>query len=103
MHMTMLGESHEGQRDQQGHPNREGGPKLIRFESPRWRTKSSLSPSRALFFMIHIWMERLFDKEANPSGPTSKAIRNQRESSKQVTIQNLSGHCVAVFWAVWDL
>jgi hypothetical protein len=48
MHMTMLGESHEGQRDQQGHPNREGGPKLIRFESPRWRPKSSSSPSQAL-------------------------------------------------------
>jgi hypothetical protein len=47
MHMTMLEESHEGQRDQQGHPNREGGPKLIRFESPRWRPKSSSSPSRA--------------------------------------------------------
>jgi hypothetical protein len=47
MHMTMLGESHEGQRDQQGHPNREGGPKLIRFESPRWRPKSNSSPSRA--------------------------------------------------------
>jgi hypothetical protein len=46
MHMTMLGESHEGQRDQQGHPNRGGGLKLIRFESPRWRPKSSSSPSR---------------------------------------------------------
>jgi hypothetical protein len=47
MHITMLGESHEGQRDQHGHPNREGGPKLIRFESPRWRPKSNSSPSRA--------------------------------------------------------
>jgi hypothetical protein len=44
--MTMLGELHGGQGDQQGHPNREGGPKLIRFESPRWRPKSSLSPPR---------------------------------------------------------
>jgi hypothetical protein len=41
--MIMLGELHGGQSDQQGHPNREGGPKLIRFESPRWRPKSSLS------------------------------------------------------------
>jgi hypothetical protein len=47
MHMTMLGESHEGQQDQQGLPNREGGPKLIWFESLRWRPKSSSSPSRA--------------------------------------------------------
>jgi hypothetical protein len=44
--MTMLRELHGGQGDQQGHPNREGGPKLIRFESPRWRPKSSLSPPR---------------------------------------------------------
>jgi hypothetical protein len=46
IHMTMLGESHGGQGDQQGHPNQEGGPKLIRFESPRWRPKSSLSLPR---------------------------------------------------------
>jgi hypothetical protein len=44
--------------------------------------------------MIHIWMESLFVKEANPSGPTSKDVRNQWESSKQVTVQNLSGRCV---------
>jgi hypothetical protein len=46
--MTMLGELHGGQGDQQGHPNREGCPKLIRFESPRWRPKSSLSPPQNL-------------------------------------------------------
>jgi hypothetical protein len=45
-HMTMLGELHGGQGDQQGHPNREEGQKLIRFESPRWRRKSSSSPPR---------------------------------------------------------
>jgi hypothetical protein len=44
--MTMLGKLHGGQGDQQGHPNREGSSKLIRFESPRWRPKSSLSPPR---------------------------------------------------------
>jgi hypothetical protein len=48
-------------------------------------------------------MESLFDKKANPSGPASKAVRNQQESSKQVTVQNLSGRCVAVFYAVWAL
>jgi hypothetical protein len=56
---------------------------------------------RTLFLMIHIWMEILFDKEANSSGPTSKYVQNQRESSKQFTVQNLSGRCVAVFWADW--
>ena len=39
MHTTMLGD--RGWGDQRGCPNREGGPKLIRFESPRWRPKSS--------------------------------------------------------------
>jgi hypothetical protein len=53
--------------------------------------------------MIHIWMESFFDKKANPSGPTSKDVRNQQESLKQFSIQNLSGRCVAVFWAVWAL
>jgi hypothetical protein len=47
-HMTMLGELHGSQGDQQGHPNQQGGPKLIRFESPRWRPKSSSSPPRNL-------------------------------------------------------
>ena len=44
MHTTMLRD--RGQEDQRGCPNREGGSKLIRFESPRWRPKSSSSPSR---------------------------------------------------------
>jgi hypothetical protein len=80
----------------------------IKFESTS-ESRTSLpwighpGRDRTLFSMIHIWMESLFDKEANPSGPTSKAIWNQRESSKQLTIQNLSGRCVTVFWAVWAL
>jgi hypothetical protein len=44
MHMTILGD--RGRGDQQGCPHQEGGPKLLRFESPRWRPKSSSSPSR---------------------------------------------------------
>jgi len=43
IHTTMLGD--RGRGDQRGYPNREGGPKLIWFESPRWRPKSSSSPS----------------------------------------------------------
>ena len=46
IHMTMLREPYGDQGDQRGCPNREGGPKLIRFESPRWRPKSSSSLSR---------------------------------------------------------
>ena len=41
MHTAMLGEPYGDQRDQRGCPNQEGGPKLIRFESPKWRPKSS--------------------------------------------------------------
>jgi len=48
IHMTMLGEAYGEQGDQRGCPKREGGPKLIRFKSPRWRPKSSSSPSRPL-------------------------------------------------------
>ena len=47
VHTTMLGEWHRDQRDQYGFSNRDGGPKLIRFESPRWRPKSCSSPSRS--------------------------------------------------------
>ena len=39
--MTMLGEPYGDQGDQRGSPNREGGPKLIRFESLRWRPKAT--------------------------------------------------------------
>ena len=48
IHMTMLGESYGDQVGQRGCPKHEGGPKLIWFESPRWRPKSSSSPSRVL-------------------------------------------------------
>ena len=44
---TTIGEWHRDPRDQHGYANRDGGPKLIRFESPRWRPKSSLSSSRS--------------------------------------------------------
>ena len=48
MHTTKHGEWHEDEGDQQGFPSQEDGPKLIRFESPRWRPKnnSSSSPPR---------------------------------------------------------
>ena len=44
---TTLGEWHRDPRDQHRFPNRDGGPKIIRFESPRWRPKSSSSSSRS--------------------------------------------------------
>ena len=41
MHTAKHGEWHEDEGDQQGFPSREEGPKLIRFESPRWRPKTT--------------------------------------------------------------
>ena len=51
MHMTMFGAHWEGGQQgcpsphqeggQQGCPSQEGGPRLIRFESPRWRPKAT--------------------------------------------------------------
>ena len=41
MHMTMFGTWYGGLGGQQGCPSQEGGPRLIRFESPRWRPKAT--------------------------------------------------------------
>ena len=40
MHMTMFGAWDRGEGGQQGCPS-QGGPRLIRFESPRWRPKAT--------------------------------------------------------------
>ena len=45
MHMGKYGEWHEDEGDLQGCSSREEGPKLIRFESPRWRPKNNSSSS----------------------------------------------------------
>ena len=37
MHMIIFGAWDGGEGGQQGCPSQEGGPRLIRFESPRWR------------------------------------------------------------------
>ena len=39
MHTTMFGAWYGGVGGQQGCPSQEGGLRLIRFESPRWRPK----------------------------------------------------------------
>jgi len=41
MHMTMFGAWDGGEGGQQGCPSQEGGPRLIRFESQRWRPKAT--------------------------------------------------------------
>ena len=40
MHTTMFGPWYGGVGGQQGCPSQVGGPRLIRFESPRWRPKA---------------------------------------------------------------
>jgi hypothetical protein len=40
MLMSMRGAWNGEDRVQQGFPSQEGGPRLIRFESPRWRPKA---------------------------------------------------------------
>jgi hypothetical protein len=40
MHTTMVGAWNGVEEVQQGFPSQQGGPRLIRFESPRWRPKA---------------------------------------------------------------
>ena len=41
MHMCKYGEWNEDEGDLQGFSSQEEGPKLIQFESPRWRPKTT--------------------------------------------------------------
>ena len=41
MDMVMVGEWHRVLQEHLGCPNQEGGPRLIRFESPRWRLEET--------------------------------------------------------------
>ena len=41
MHMAKHGDRSEDEGDLEGFPSRVEGPKLIRFESPRWRPKTT--------------------------------------------------------------
>src|SRR6266542_1091985 len=50
--------------------------------------------------MFYIRMETEFHRASNGTGPTSNFHLSQRELSKQVDVQNLSGCCVTVFWPV---
>jgi hypothetical protein len=40
MHTTIIGARNGVEEVQQGFPSQQGGPRLIRFESPRWRPKA---------------------------------------------------------------
>jgi hypothetical protein len=46
------------------------------------------------------WLEAEFHDVSNGIGLRPKFVLSQRESSKEVNIQNLSGCCANTFWAV---
>jgi hypothetical protein len=46
------------------------------------------------------WLEAEFHDASNGIGLRPKFVLSQRESSKEVNIQNLSGCCANTFWAV---
>ena len=54
MHMTMFGAWYGGEGDQQGCPSQEGGLRLIRFESPRWRPKATQVQARLVVQEQHV-------------------------------------------------
>ena len=107
MHMTMFGIWYGGVGGQQGCPSQEGGPRLIQFKSMWWRPKATqvrvylgLQDQSALNWSPKTHLDSVFDKEANPSGLTSKYLRNKQESSKQVSVQNLPRCYDTAFWSV---
>jgi hypothetical protein len=116
MHTTMIGAWNGVEEVQQGFPSQQGGLRLIRFESPRWRPKAiqvrvqfevqkqcpiKRTPGRirSLFWMFYIWLEAEFHKASNGTGLMLKFVPSQRESAKQVDVQNLPGRCANTFWA----
>jgi hypothetical protein len=91
MLMSMCGAWIGEDRVQQGFSSQEGGPRLIRFEFPRWRPKRI--QVRAQFGVPD-------QCASNGTGLNPKYVLNQRKSSKEVNIQNLSGRYANTFWAV---
>jgi hypothetical protein len=55
---------------------------------------------RSRIWTFYIWLEPEFHRASNGTSPTSKFLLSRREWSTQVGIQNLSGCCVTVCWAV---
>ena len=68
MHMTMFSAWYGGVGDLQGCPSQEGGPRLIRFESSRWRPKVTqvrvclgLQDQSALNWSLRTHLDSVFD------------------------------------------
>jgi hypothetical protein len=110
MHTTMIGAWNGVEEVQQRFPSQEGGPRLIRFESPRSRPKAiqvrvqfgvqeqcaiKRTPRslRSRFWTFYILLVEEFHKASNGTGLVPKSVPSQRESSKQVDVQNLPKCC----------
>jgi hypothetical protein len=117
MHTTMIGAWNGVEEVQQGFPSQQGGPRLTRFESPRWRPKAiqvrvqfeaqeqcaikrTLRSHKESILDVLYWLEAEFHKASNGTGLMPKFVPSQRESAKQVDVQNLPGRCANTFWAV---
>jgi hypothetical protein len=55
---------------------------------------------RSRIWTFYIWLELEFHRVSNGTSSTSKFLLSRWELSKQVGIQNLSGCCVTICWAV---
>jgi len=105
MHRTIFeGWKNEGRKDQHCFPRWEGGPKLIRLESPRWRSNSSSSPPRCLGSActkndaqavygvrfgrsLYGWKDNLKELPIAPvSGPNSLVVNGNRQNKRMSKI-----------------
>jgi hypothetical protein len=114
MHTTMIGAWNGVEEVQQGFPSQEGGLRLIRFESLSWRPKAiqvrvqfgvqeqcaikrrPRSHTKSVW-TFYIWLEAEFHRASNGISLMQKFIASQRESSKQVDVQNLPKCCFDSF------
>ena len=95
MHTTMFGTWYGGVGGQQGCSSQEGGPRLIRFESPRWRPKATqvrarlgvqeqhvlkMTPGTHIVSVLGIiYMDgKIIHGASNGTGPTLKFDRSQQ-------------------------
>ena len=67
MHMAKHSEWHEDEGDLQGFQNRVAGPKLIRFESPRWRPKTTQ-------VRVHLGVQEQLAQKMTPRSYTESVL-----------------------------
>jgi hypothetical protein len=95
----------EGERTSKGRPTQVRVLNNIKFESTsdsRTLLHQNWRPGhiRSHIWTFYKWLEPEFHRASNGIGTTSKYLLSRKESSTQVGIQNLTGCCATVFWAV---